>query len=67
MRHFVELTFAGDETPMMIAVEDIQTFSPPPQNLSAAGVGTVISTAEMVIHVKETYTTVKQKIVNLVN
>ena len=67
MRHFVELTFAGDDTPMMIAVEDISTFSPAANNLAIAGVGCVISTAEMVIHVKESYAEVTRRITCLVN
>jgi hypothetical protein len=67
MRHFVELTFASDNSFVMVAVEDVQLFSTPTGPLSVAGVGCVISLSDTTIHVKETYAEVKQKIVNLIN
>ncbi len=62
MRQFIELTFT-DNTPVMVAVDEIQTISPELRNEALQkGINSNIVLVDTVINVKETYSQVKSKL-----
>lgn len=67
MRTFIELTYAGDGSPISIADEEIQSFTPPPANSALAGVGCIVTLVDCQIHVRESYTEVKRKTMMVMN
>lgn len=67
MRTFIELTYAGDGSPISVATEEIQSFTPPPSNSALAGVGCIVTLVDCQIHVKENYSDVKRKTMMTMN